>query len=120
MSFSLIYIVQRACYRAWMFIYDWYAGGLRVIGGKTIHVLESLDRTWALVITLRNIAKPLYGDASILGSILGFIFRSGRVITAACIYAVVIIAGGVIYVAWAAIPAYIVYKGFVNQSHGGA
>lgn len=112
MSFSLVYIAQRFCYRVWMFVYDWYVGGFRVIGGTLVRVLESLDRTWALRITLRNLFKPLYQDQSFLGRVLGIIFRTGRLILGGILYAILSILCLIIYVGWALVPAYIVYKGF--------
>ncbi len=112
MSFSLVYLGQRFVYRIWRFFHDWYAGGFRVIGGKVVSALETLDRTWAFRITLRNIFKPLYGDRSFLGSILGFFFRSGRLLAAGVIYLCVIAVGIAVYLGWAAIPLYIIDKGF--------
>lgn len=114
MSFSLVYLTQRFIYRIYMFFHGWYVGGLRVIGGKLISVLESMDRTWALRITLRNIFKPLYGDQSFIGSVLGFFFRLGRVVIAGLIYSVITAVGLAIYAAWAAIPMYIIAKGFIG------
>ena len=114
MSFSLVYLAQRFICRIWMFFYDWYVGGFRVIGGKVIGILESLDRTWAFRITLRNLFKPLYGDHSFLGSILGFFFRFWRLLIAGIFYAFIIAAGLAVYLGWGAIPVYVVSKGFLK------
>lgn len=97
-----------------MFVYDWYVGGFRVIGGTLVSVLESLDRTWAFRITLRNLFKPLYQDQSFLGVMLGFIFRLGRLLCAGCIYAALAILCAIIYVGWAVVPLYIIKRGFFN------
>lgn len=114
MSFSLVYLVHRFFYRLWMFVYDWYAGGFRVIGGKVVGILESLDRTWAFRITLRNLFKPLYGDTSFLGSILGFFFRFWRLLFAGIFYSFIIAVGIAVYLSWATLPLYIVAKGFIR------
>ena len=110
----MIYLVHRLFYRIWMFFYDWYVGGFRVIGGKVVGILESMDRTWAFRITLRNLFKPLYGDASFLGSILGFFFRFWRLLIAGIFYSIIIAVGMAVYLGWAAIPFYIVAKGFIR------
>lgn len=115
MSFSLIYLLHRLGYRLWMFVYGWYVGGARAIGGKTIGVLESLDQTWAFKITLRNLFKPLYQDQSFVGHILGIFFRFGRLLISGIIYLFVIIIGLAIYLAWAAIPLYVIAKGFYPE-----
>jgi hypothetical protein len=99
-----------------MFLYDWFVGGFRVVGGKTVNILESLDRTWAFSITFKNIFKPLYQDQSFLGRILGIFFRFWRLVIAGVLYAVIIIAAACIYVAWAAILPYVVYKGFIASN----
>ncbi len=112
MSFSLVYLFHRLGYRLWMFVYGWYVGGARAIGGKTIGILESLDQIWAFKITLRNLFKPLYQDQSFVGRILGFFFRSGRLLIAGFIYLIVIIIGTAIYIGWAGIPIYVIWKGF--------
>lgn len=113
MSFSLVYLVHQLGYRIWRFFYDWYVGGFRLIGGKVVNVLESMDRSWAFLITLRNLFKPLYGDQSFLGSVLGFLFRCGRLLVAGAIYLFMIIAGLTIYIGWAVIPLYVIDKGFL-------
>ncbi len=114
MSFSLVYLAQRFVYRIEMFVYDWYIGGFLAIGAKTIGVLESLDRTWALCINVRNVFRPLYQDQSLIGHILGFALRLGRIIIAAALYVVVIIVGATAYVFWAGIPLYVIKKGFFH------
>lgn len=112
MSFSLVYIGQRCALRIWLFFYDWYVGGARVIGGAYMRTLESLDRTWALRITLRNLLKPLYQDRSLIGVALGFIFRCARIIGAASIYGLLGLITLLMYVCWAAIPISIIVRGF--------
>jgi hypothetical protein len=113
MSFSLVYLAHRLGYRLWMFVYGWYVGGFRAIGGRVIGMLESMDRTWAFRITLRNLFKPLYQDQSFLGRILGFFFRSARLLISGFIYALVIIVGVAVYIGWASVPIYILAKGFL-------
>lgn len=114
MPFSLAYATERFLYRIFAFFHDWYVGGFRAIGGRVVIVLESMDRTWALGITLRNILKPLYGDQSFIGLILGFLFRLGRVFVAGSLYLVVVSIGLCVYLAWASIPLYIIFKGFIK------
>ncbi len=106
------YLFGRAVYRIKLFFSDWYVGGFRLVSSRTIHVLESLDRTWALVITLRNIFEPLYQDRTFTGRILGFIFRSVRIVIGASLYVVVIAFACFLYFLIAVAPLYIVYWGF--------
>lgn len=114
MSFSLTYLAHRLAYRVWHFVYDWYVGGARVIGGRVIGILEAMDRGWAFRITLKNLFKPMYGDHSFIGGVLGFFFRCGRLIISGSLYAVVILIGVCVYAAWALIPIYVATKGFIR------
>ncbi len=72
--------------------------------------LEELDYTLAWRITLKNFLKPLYGDYSVLGYILGFGFRSIRLLTASLIYLVIFVVAFGIYAIWLAIPVVILLK----------
>ncbi len=112
MNFSLVYLVSRFFYRIREFILDWYLGSFRQIGRLTINFLESLDQFLAWKITLKNLFEPLYQDHTILGHTLGFIFRSVRIFLASVIYAAVIALAILIFLIWAAIPPYLIYRGF--------
>lgn len=109
------YLLGRALYRIKLFLSDWYIGGFRLVSSKTINVLESLDRTWALVITLRNIFQPLYQDHTFTGRILGFIFRSIRIAIGLCLYTLVIAVALIVYLLIVVAPIYILYWGFGKQ-----
>ena len=112
MSFSLVYLVQRFFYRIYEFLRHWYVGGFLAVVRQTLNILENLDRRFAWKITLRHLFRPLYQDYTILGYILGFIFRIFRVAVASLIYLFVLIIATVIYLTWAAAPIYLMYKAF--------
>lgn len=78
---------------------------------QTLNILEVLDRRLALRITLRYLFKPLYQDYTILGYILGFVFRSGRILIASILYLIIVLAATAIYLAWAFIPIIIIALG---------
>ena len=91
--------------------HNWYAGGLLAVWHHTVNILESLDQYWAFRITLKNLFQPLYQDQTILGRILGFIFRSFRLLISGILYVIIILLSFTVYVCWAAIPVYILYRG---------
>lgn len=109
MSFSLIYLAQRALFRIWEFIRDWYGGVFRIMAHRTIAVLESFDRTFALKVTLRHFFEPLYGDRTMIGYMLGIPFRLARVILAALIYCFVVALALFLYALWALAPFFILF-----------
>lgn len=104
MNFALGYLVGRAFYRLGEFFHHWYVDGSRAVADSFIGVLANLDRTFAVVITLHHFFEPLYGDWSVIGRILGVIFRSVRIALGSVIYMVVAFVYLAGYLVFLAIP----------------
>lgn len=104
MDFAPVYLLQRFLYRAFDFFHHWYVDGSRTIANKFIVTLEAIDQTFAVAITLRHFFEPLYKDYSIIGRIMGVIFRIGRIILGAAVYLLVVVAFTIFYLAWLALP----------------
>ena len=109
---AIAYLGQRFLYRIFEFVRHWYVKSLRIYTNFLITKLEQLDYYIAWKITLRNIFEPLYKDYSILGYILGFIFRSLRLLMGTFIYAIIFSLAAFCYLIWLATPFYIVFKIF--------
>ena len=118
MDFSPVYLIQRFIYRFLDFFHHWYIDGSREIAHRFIATLESADRSLALKITIRYFFQPLYKDFSIIGRILGIIFRSGRILIGVVVYAVVAAAFLLFYLAWIALPAIIIFYTISNAARG--
>ena len=103
---AVIYLIQRFFYRIWRFLVNWYVGGYFSIGGKFLNILEYLDQTLALRITLRYFFQPLYRDYSFIGYMIGIPVRTVRTLVGLVAYGAVIAVGVAAYCAWAAIPLY--------------
>lgn len=112
MSFSLAYLIARFFYRMMDFFHHWYIHGSRMIGRWAFAVFERLDRVFAVQITLRYFFHPLYKDYSIVGRILGIIFRSARVLIGVAVYLMLSPFFLVLYVAWVAIPPLILWNAY--------
>ena len=112
MSISVIYLVQKFFYRIFKFVYNWYVGGFWAVGHGAITIFEGIDQYFAFKITLKHLFQPLYQDRTILGYILGFIFRTFRVLMGMVVYAALFLIVAGIYILWAGIPIYIVLTGF--------
>ncbi len=106
------YLITRFVVRLIGFLSDWYVGGFKVFMHAAISAFESLDRTFALKVTLRYMFRPLYQDRSVIGYTLGFFFRALRAIVGALFYAVLWIVFAGAYVVWAAAPLVLVYFAF--------
>jgi hypothetical protein len=111
MDFAIVYVVQRFFYRVLDFFHHWYIDGSRVIAHNFISTLESIDQTVALKITLRHFFEPLYKDYSIIGRILGVVFRTGRVLVGSLFYLFLLILYAIAYITWVAVPIIIIIYG---------
>lgn len=109
----LIYITTRFAYRFQEFLRHWYLDSFTIISHFLVSLLERLDRTFALKVTLRHIFEPLYQDRTILGHLLGFVFRSLRLILAIAVYIVVVSFFVMFYLLWILLLPYVVYRTIV-------
>lgn len=107
---AFIYIINRIFYRFVDFWQHWYIGSFKIAGHILFSLLEKIDRRIALKITLKNFFQPLYQDRSIIGYLLGFIFRTIRLFFGGIIYLFIIILVLSIYLFWLVIPLLIIFK----------
>lgn len=104
MSFSLVYLLQRFLYRLGDFFHHWYVDASRNFGHRFVSFLERLDRTLAIRVTFRYLFHPLYKDYTILGRILGVVFRLGRIAIGVFVYLFFTALFSVFYLLWVLIP----------------
>lgn len=109
MDFAPVYLVQRFFYRIGAFFYHWYVGGSRAIGNKFMLTIEAIDQSFAVKITLQHFFEPLYKDYSVVGRVVGVVFRTGRILLGAVVYLFVAAIFTVIYIIWLAIPPAILW-----------
>ena len=110
----LIYLLNRLLFRIKEFLRHWYIKSFFVYSHFIISQLEKIDRVLAFKITLRHLFQPLYQDRSIIGYILGFIFRSVRLCIGTIVYLFIFIIAVTIYIIWLGIPIFIIYKLLFN------
>ncbi len=89
MNFAPVYLVVRFFILIGDFLHHWYIDGSRRLADFFVSSFEKLDQTLAIRITIKYFFQPLYKDFTILGRILGVIFRSGRILIGLVIYLVV-------------------------------
>ncbi len=104
---AIPYLLQQFFYRMWQFLERWYIGSFKRISRWAVGFLEFLDKTIALKVTLRHFGEPLFQDYSIIGYIMGFVFRSFRILIGFIAYSLIILFFAGLYFLWAAIPFYI-------------
>jgi hypothetical protein len=109
MNFALIYLIHRFFYRLFDFFHHWYIDGSRHFAHVFISFLERLDEVFAVKITLKYFFHPLYGDYTIVGRVLGIIFRSFRILIGGAVYVLAGLVFLVIYLGWLAVPPIILW-----------
>jgi hypothetical protein len=109
MDFSIVYLGRRVIYRIADFFHHWYVDGSRAIGRSFIGTMRNVDQSLAVAITLRHFFEPLYRDYSIIGRILGIVFRTVRVLIGGVFYLFLAAIFAVVYLVWLAIPAVILF-----------
>ncbi|KKU91543.1 MAG: hypothetical protein UY23_C0001G0149 [Candidatus Jorgensenbacteria bacterium GW2011_GWA1_48_11] len=107
---ALAYLGERFFYRLFEFLRHWYVKSARVYSNFVIDRLERLDRYLAWRITLKNLFQPLYKDYSVIGYVLGFIFRFFRLIFGGFVYLIFFAVATLLYVFWILTPPYLVWR----------
>lgn len=110
MDIFLVYLFDRFVYRISHFIRHWYVDSFMSYGRFVVARLEDMDQTIAMKVTWRNIFQPLYQEYNAIGYVLGFIFRSIRLLIGGVVYGVVLLVATAVYLVWAGIPVYIILK----------
>ena len=110
MDTFLIFVLNRFVFRISEFIRRWYLESAKIYSHFIISLLENLDKTFALKITWRHFTEPLYQDRTVVGYVLGFIFRFFRLLVGAIIYGVLIFLAVIIFICWALLPFFIILK----------
>lgn len=112
MNLALTYIFHRFFYRLGDFFHHWYVDASRRFAYIFTSALEELDRTFAVKITLKYFFYPLYKDYSVMGRILGIIFRFGRILIGTTVYLLAAVIFSLIYLVWLAVPPAIIWYAF--------
>lgn len=106
-GFAPVYIIYRALERILDFCHHWYVDGSKYFLNGFMNYLEERDKSFALRVTVKHFFEPLYKDYTVIGRILGVIFRSIRVALALGFYAISGIIFLAAYLAWVATPLFL-------------
>ncbi|MBU6141825.1 hypothetical protein KGO95_01735 [Patescibacteria group bacterium] len=111
---SFVYLLNRLLQRLVDFVRHWYVDGFFQAVDWMLDILEKLDRSFALRITVKYWLQPLYQDYTMIGYVWGFIFRTVRILIALVVYLLLIACALALFLAWAAIPLWVLYNIFTN------
>ena len=105
-----IYLFNRLLRRIKEFFRHWYINSFFVWADFVFSFLIRIDRFFALKITWRYLFQPLYQERNIIGYILGFVFRLGRLLVGGAVYLAIIAGAAGLYLIWLAFPVYVIFK----------
>jgi hypothetical protein len=112
MNFSLGYLFYRFFLRIYLFFYHWYVDGSVRFLRFFRNVFFGLEQGFAIRLTIRYFFVPLYKDYTIIGRIIGPIFRLGRIVIGLIIYCSAFLIILTSYLFWILIPPTLFFYGF--------
>ncbi len=110
MNFAFIFLIYRFFYRIKEFLIHWYVDSIRIYWDFVLDKLARIDYYLAWRVTFRHFFHPLFKDYSIIGYIMGFIFRFCRLVVATVIYVFIFSIAIVLYFLWLLALPYILYR----------
>lgn len=112
----LAYLIKRIFFHIVLFFKHWYVDSGRFAYGTALGLLRRLENKMALRINVRFLFQPLYQEYNFVGYVLGFVFRSGRILMGGVAALIGFLAIGVAYIFWAFVPIFFVAKIFYPEN----
>jgi len=111
MSFAFFaYLASDVLHSIGRFFVHWYSGGSVLFWRGVLGFFEELERIVSLRITAFNWYKPLYGDYTRLGMVLGIPIRLVRVFLSAILYAFVFSFFTLTYALYITLPVFLLSR----------
>jgi hypothetical protein len=98
------YLFSLLIARPAIFLRRWYVDFSRLFWARVIEGGAAFDRQFAVKIMLKTLFLPLYGDYTVIGRILGPIFRFGRILIALPFIGAYFAFALFVWIVWLAIP----------------
>ncbi len=86
------------------FLYVWYVKSSRDFWHKEIGFIKGIENDIGVLINLKLLFKPIFGDYSYMGRIIGPIFRLGRVFVGFLIMLISLVVVITVYLLWIILP----------------
>lgn len=113
-----MYVLHRFIFRVVDFFHHWYIDGSRFALRGFLDLISNFDRSLAFRVTAKHFMEPLYGDYSVVGRVLGFVFRFFRLAMGGILYVFLAVVFVIIYAAWLLIPLLIILLAFSHINNG--
>lgn len=86
------------------FLYFWYIRGSKDFLRGEMNAIKGVERDIGILINLKLVFQPIYGDYSILGKLIGPILRLGRVFLGFMLVVFLSIIIVALYLLWLLLP----------------
>ena len=88
----------------YQFFYFWYLTSSKNFWHREVGFLKQIERDIGVIINLKLIFQPIFGDYTYAGRVIGPIFRLGRVLIGTAIMLVSIFVVILLYIIWIILP----------------
>ena len=92
----------------------WYVQSSKDFWNKEISFIRGIERDMGVLINLKLMFQPIFGDYSYMGRVIGPIFRLGRILIGFIIMAVSIAVVVAMYLIWIILPPLAFLMVFLN------
>ncbi|MDO8558035.1 MAG: hypothetical protein Q7S09_02485 [bacterium] len=107
---AIVYILTVLFRKIGRFFLHWYTNGSRIYWHSVLDFFAELERMISLRITAANWYKPLYGDDTRFGTIVGIPIRLGRMFLSVILYAFLLTFFATAYGLYLAIPIFLLSR----------
>ncbi|MCK5123050.1 MAG: hypothetical protein KAQ87_02790 [Candidatus Pacebacteria bacterium] len=97
------------------FFWFWYVQSSKDFWHREIGFLKQIERDIGVMINLKLITQPIFGDYTYAGRVIGPIFRLGRVLVGTIIMIASIFVVILIYMIWIVLPPLAFLMVFLNM-----
>jgi hypothetical protein len=86
------------------FFYFWYVTSSRDFWRREISFIRREEHDIGILINLKLLTQPIFGDYTVMGKLIGPVFRLGRVLFGALIILLSFAAIIIVYIIWLLLP----------------
>lgn len=86
------------------FFYIWYVQGSKDFWNKEISFLRGVERDVGVIVHIKHIIDPLFGDYTYMGRFIGVFFRIGFILFGFLVTSISIVVVICLYLIWIIVP----------------
>ncbi len=88
----------------------WYGKGFFIFALNIINFIKNQEKSLALLVWMKNIFKPMYGQSDWQGILVSIFMRIIQIIFRSIVMLVVLLIAFILVVVWLVLPIFVVYE----------